>query len=169
ANLYLEKLASTDAMTSLSNRRYGLQQLSLLWDESAKAETPIVCIMADTDYFKEINDNYGHEAGDLVLCQVATTLQDAIRSDDILCRLGGDEFLIICPNTDQKGGLYVAEILRKKISELQILVGDGSWKGSISLGVAARTPEQKNYEELLRLADKAVYRAKKDGRNCVRS
>ncbi|MCK5687612.1 bacteriohemerythrin [Myxococcota bacterium] len=168
ANHHLEVIASTDVLTGLPNRRYGMQRLSVLWQESQEANTPLVCIMVDADYFKEINDHHGHEAGDTVLRELARTLQHELRTDDIVFRLGGDEFLIICPNTSQEGGLYLAGNLRKKVSELRIRVGEGSWKGSISLGVAARTSELNNHEELLRLADKAVYTAKEDGRNCVR-
>ncbi len=169
ANRHLEELALTDVLTGLPNRRHAMRRLASLWDESLQAKTPLVCMMIDADHFKEVNDTYGHDAGDLVLCELAKTLQHAVRNDDIACRLGGDEFFVICPSTDISGGLHLAEIIRKTVSELRVPTGDSAWHGSISIGVAVRTPVMTSYEELIKAADESIYVAKEDGKNCVRT
>lgn len=169
ANLHLEELALTDVLTNLPNRRHAMRQLTDMWSESIASATPLVCMMIDADYFKEVNDTYGHDAGDRVLRELAQTLQDAVHTDDVVCRLGGDEFFIICPDTDQDGGMHIAELTRKAVSELRVPTGDGCWNGSISVGLAARGPDMESHEDLIKAADKSVYAAKKDGKNCVRS
>ncbi len=169
ANTHLEELALTDALTGLSNRRFALQKLIDMWDESIKAETPLACMMIDADHFKEVNDTYGHDAGDLVLCELARTLQEAVRNDDIVCRLGGDEFFIICPDTDMDDGMILAELTRKAVTALRVPTGDSAWHGSVSIGLAVRAPDMKNHEGLIKRADMSVYEAKRDGKNCVRT
>ena len=169
ANLRLEELALTDSLTGLPNRRHAMRRLADLWEESLQDLTPLVCIMIDADNFKEVNDNCGHDAGDIVLRELARTLQGCLHNDDVVCRLGGDEFLFICPDTDQDGGMHVAERTRKQVSELRIPAGDGVWHGSISVGVATRASGMKSHEELIRLADDGLYAAKRDGNNCVRT
>jgi len=169
ANLHLEELALTDVLTGIPNRRHAIRCLANRWEESTRTNAPLVCTMVDADHFKEINDTHGHDAGDEVLKKLSKTLQRAFRGYDIVCRLGGDEFLIICPNTDLEGGLRIAERTQKIVSELSVPTGHGAWRGSISVGVAARTPEMTHYEELMKAADNAVYAAKQDGRNCVRA
>ena len=169
ANLQLKELSLTDVLTKLPNRRYALQYLSHFWEESLQSYSPLVCLMVDADHFKEVNDTYGHDAGDLVLIELAKALKHSLRNDDVVCRLGGDEFFIICPNTDKKGGMHIAELTRKAISELRVPTGGEPWHGSISIGVASRTSDMKGYEALIKEADKGVYAAKNDGKNCVRS
>lgn len=168
ANRRLEELSLTDSLTGLPNRRHAMRRFADLWEESLRARTPLVCIMIDADQFKAVNDNFGHEAGDRVLRELARTLQHSLRNDDVVCRLGGDEFLIICPDTDQEGGLYVAKQTLKTVSALRIPTGDSFWHGSISAGVAARNQTMKSPDELMKRADEALYQAKLDGKNCVR-
>lgn len=169
ANLHLEELSLTDVLTSLPNRRYAMRSLAALWHESIEADLPLACIMIDADHFKAVNDNYGHDAGDAVLTELAKTLQHAFRTDDIVCRLGGDEFFVICPNTDQAGGMHIAELVRQAVSALRVPTDDKSWHGSISVGVGVRTPEMTNYDALIKAADKGVYAAKEAGKNCVKA
>ena len=169
ANLHLEELALTDVLTGLPNRRHAMRRLANLWSESIESDAPLACMMIDADHFKEVNDTYGHDAGDLVLCELAKTLREAVRHDDKVCRLGGDEFLIICPDTDQDDGMILAELIRKTVSELRVPTGDSAWQGSISVGLAARTPDMKDHESLIKMADSSVYEAKRDGKNCVRT
>ena len=168
ANLQLEELALTDTLTGLPNRRYAMRSLLYLWNETSANNADLTCMMIDADHFKIVNDTYGHDAGDLVLKTLAKTLQETVRTDDIVCRLGGDEFFIICPNTNNNGGMYVAELLCKTVSELRVATGDGVWHGSISVGVATRSSELKTHDELIKVADNGVYAAKRDGKNCVR-
>jgi hemerythrin len=169
ANRHLEELSLTDVLTGLPNRRHAMQCLAMVWEEARQKKAPLVCMMIDADHFKEVNDNYGHGAGDAVLAELGRTLRHSVRTDDIVCRLGGDEFFIICPGTDNDGGMHIAELTCKAVSELRVPTGDGVWHGSISIGVAALTPEVKTYEELIKAADKGVYAAKQAGKNCVRT
>ena len=169
ANFQLEKIAMTDALTELPNRRYAMGVLRQLWNAADSEVASLVCMMIDADGFKQINDNYGHESGDIVLQALARELNHRVRNDDIVCRLGGDEFLIICTDTPLEGAIYLAKLLRKAVAELKVRAGMGVWKGSISIGVAVRNDAMESPDALLKAADDGVYMAKRDGRNCVRS
>ena len=170
ANDRLRTMANTDVLTGLPNRRHVLNDFDDLWKESARSHKPISCIMIDADHFKEMNDSYGHDAGDQVLRALAKTLQHAVRTDDVVSRLGGDEFFVLCPNTDKEGGLILAEHLRKTVAELRVATeGGGCWHGSISVGLAVQSPQMDGYEDLLKAADASVYAAKRAGKNCVRT
>jgi diguanylate cyclase (GGDEF)-like protein len=166
-NHKLEELSLTDVLTGLPNRRYAMQQLSLQWEESVKNNTSLSCMIVDADHFKEINDTSGHDAGDKVLRKLSRTLKYSIRTDDMVCRLGGDEFFIICPNTPLDGALRVAEQMLKTVSTLRVPVEKGEWVGSISVGVAVRQSNMSSPEDLIKAADQGVYAAKRNGRNCV--
>lgn len=131
--------------------------------------TDLVCIMIDADHFKQVNDNYGHDAGDEVLRQLARTLLHAFRNDDLVCCLGGDEFFMICPHADLAGGITIAEITRQKVSEMRVETGGDPWAGSISVGVAMREASMNTFAELVKNADESVYAAKAAGKNCVRA
>lgn len=167
ANQRLDVLANTDILTGLPNRRYALRSFAAEWDAAARDGTPLACMMIDADGFKTINDTYGHDAGDAVLRTLSRQLQDAVRTDDIVSRLGGDEFLIICARTPLDGALQLAESIRRKVAALRVPAGAGEWRGSISVGVAARTAPMNNLEDLMKAADLGVYAAKRNGRNCV--
>ncbi len=169
ANADLEVLALTDVLTELPNRRHALLQLHHLWKETRQSRGHLACMIIDADGFKTINDTYGHDAGDIVLKRLARELQHSVRSDDIVCRMGGDEFLIICPNTPLEGALYIAEQTKENIAGLRIPAAEGVWPGSISVGVVANGNDMSSIDDLLKAADDAVYMAKNDGRNCVRT
>jgi hemerythrin len=167
ANQRLDDLANTDTLTALPNRRYAMRRLATAWEASVRENTPLACMMIDADGFKQINDGHGHDAGDAVLGALSKQLQHAVRNDDLVCRLGGDEFLIICANTPLDGALKLAEIVRREVEALRVPAGAGEWRGSISVGVAARTATMKALEDLIKAADQGVYAAKRNGRNRV--
>ncbi|NOJ22491.1 GGDEF domain-containing protein [Vibrio coralliilyticus] len=167
ANKQLEELSLTDPLTQLPNRRCAIRKLKAYRHESTLNQEPLVCIMIDADNFKQVNDSAGHDAGDRLLVELAQTLNDSFRSDDLVCRLGGDEFFVICPNTDVEGGAHVAEQTRQIVAQMRVPAGDDIWCGSISVGVAERTYEMRDFNDLIKGADNAVYKAKSQGRNCV--
>lgn len=170
ANEYLEKLAITDPLTGLPNRRHAIDQLSFYWNESKSKKLPLSCIMIDIDYFKAINDNYGHDIGDLILTEFSTNTRENLRTDDVFCRLGGDEFIVICPNTDRFGVLKVANYILERTLKLKVPVDSHMfWNGSLSIGVASNSADMKTYENLIKQADIALYSAKSAGKNCVSS
>ena len=167
ANQRLDDLANTDTLTGLPNRRYAMRSLATEWEISERLGTPISCMMIDADGFKAINDIHGHDAGDMVLRALSKQLQHAVRTDDIVCRVGGDEFLIICARTPLDGAMQLAETVREEVAGLRVPAGNGEWVGSISVGVAARSGEMAGFEALIKAADLGVYVAKRNGRNCV--
>ncbi|MCP4340747.1 MAG: GGDEF domain-containing protein [Desulfobulbaceae bacterium] len=169
ANKALEVISITDHLTQLPNRRFAMSQLEFLFKESIRLKLPLSCLMIDADNFKTINDTYGHDAGDIVIQRLAKELQHSVRTDDIVCRLGGDEFFVICPNTNLAGALQLGEHIRSKVAAFKITVGEGVWYGSVSIGAACADHKMKDIGTLIKAADESVYLAKKDGRNCVRS
>lgn len=169
ANKKLENISTTDSLTKLKNRRFAIRQLHLHFKEAVKENKSLSCLMIDADNFKEINDTHGHDAGDAVLKRLAREMSDAVRTDDIVCRMGGDEFTIICPNTDLEGAMYLGEQIRHRIGSLKVQTGKDFWAGSLSIGVATLEKETENIASLLKIADESVYKAKHSGRNCVRS
>jgi diguanylate cyclase (GGDEF)-like protein len=125
-------------------------------------------IMFDLDHFKEINDRYGHLGGDAVLTAVGARMRGGLRSSDLKCRYGGEEFLILLPDTPLAGAKHVAETLRRDIADMQI-----SWKDQViqvtaSFGVTASLPSEVDVQTFISRADAALYKAKDQGRNCVR-
>jgi hemerythrin len=167
ANRQLEEMALTDVLTGLPNRRHAMRRLELEWEESLKKDTALSCMMIDADGFKQINDNFGHDAGDEVLRQLSRSLGYTVRNDDTVCRLGGDEFFVICPRTHLEGAAQLAEKIRAAVAALRVPAGSGEWCGSISIGVAERKAGMGNFEALIKVADENVYVAKKNGRNRV--
>jgi len=169
ANAHLEKLSVTDVLTGLPNRRFAMEKLTQLWEESKQSLQPLACMMLDADHFKTVNDTYGHDAGDKVLCELSRELRHAVRTDDIVCRLGGDEFIIICPDTDLCGIRHIATQVHAKVAAMTVSFERGHWQGSISVGVSSKTESMQHFNEQIKLADEAVYLAKQAGKNCVRS
>lgn len=176
ANSHLKKLSITDMLTGLPNRRFAMEKLSQLWRGMQSNPQPLACMMIDADHFKNVNDTYGHDAGDLVLRQLAKVLEHAVRTDDIVCRLGGDEFIILCPETDMLGLNHIANKVLTKVNATSVSFGaskenlntDGCWKGSVSIGLAISSANMLRPNELLKQADQALYVAKNAGKNCIR-
>ncbi len=165
SNRRLEHLALTDLLTGLPNRRAGLNALSQAWLGANRSGQPLSVIVIDIDRFKTINDNYGHAAGDIVLKEVATAIQTMARKDDSVCRLGGEEFLVICRNTNLKSAFHAAERLRKIAKSLKIKVAEVDIQTTISVGVACKESGISDADAMVNAADKALYAAKNLGRD----
>ncbi|MFO7568604.1 MAG: diguanylate cyclase [Smithellaceae bacterium] len=161
----LMDMAATDSLTGLLNRREGFRRIASEFSRAERAGDPICAIMLDIDHFKNINDTHGHLHGDEVLKRVASILEDSVRSSDILCRFGGEEFLIVTPDTDLDQAKLLAERIRLAMEIHVIRTQDGQVMNvTVSLGVA-RLREAETYDELILRADLALYRAKESGRN----
>lgn len=166
----LKRLATTDSLTGLWNRRVGMEKFQELLLLGSRTQTPFGIILFDVDRFKAINDTYGHDAGDEVLRRVAETARKTLRTTDLIARYGGEEFLALLPATDLKGTQKLAERLRRALMGERILLADGrKLKVTASFGVTAFDPDggELSMESLLKSADEALYRAKKGGRNRV--
>jgi diguanylate cyclase (GGDEF)-like protein len=169
ANRRLRQAALTDPLTALPNRRYAMERLDQEWSASLRNRRTFSVMMVDIDRFKAVNDAHGHEAGDQVLRQVAITLRKAARSEDVICRLGGEEFLVISPDTQLAPVMRLAERLRQAICAVPMMVGALHYPLSVSIGVAERLPSMVHFDELLKAADVVLYRAKRAGGNCVQA
>lgn len=163
----VERMAMTDSLTGLPNRRYAMRRLASGWAAAVRHARGLGCLLIDADGFKQVNDEYGHEAGDRVLVELAHALRQAARESDEVCRLGGDEFLVVCPETSLEGTLALGERLRAAVAATRVEVVGGAWDGSVSVGAAALGESTSSFEELLRAADAGVYQAKRLGRNRV--
>jgi len=162
-------MSITDALTGLFNRRYFEELIASELKLARRQGYVNSLIILDIDFFKKINDNYGHPCGDEVLRQVADALKNRLRDTDVLCRLGGEEFIIFCKRAGKSDVKRVAEDLRKDIEEMKIVHGSHDIKVTISAGMATDIPGENGDEmELLyKKADTAVYYSKENGRNCT--
>ena len=167
ANRRLQQAALTDALTGLPNRRYGMERLEQEWAASQRTHRPLTCMMVDLDLFKQVNDNYGHDIGDMLLRQVANVLRKEIRAEDVICRMGGEEFLVISTDTGLVPAVHLAERLRIAAANTPLRVGTSTFHVTISVGVAQREAYMQRVDELLKVADNALYAAKAAGRNQV--
>lgn len=165
SNERLQRLAVTDELTGLPNRRHAMERIRQEWAASERRHTPLSCMLIDLDGFKQINDCCGHARGDEVLKAVARTIREAVRTEDVVCRVGGDEFLVICPGIALDEVVRCGERLLSMVEELGIQA-DGRPFG-LSIGAAERGREVTDMDELINLADKSMYRAKQGGKNRV--
>jgi two-component system, cell cycle response regulator len=163
------EMAITDGLTGLYNRRYMESHLGALVEQAAARGKPLTALMLDIDYFKSVNDSYGHDAGDDVLREFATRIKKSIRGIDLACRLGGEEFVIVMPETDMAVATIVAERLRRRIASETFAIAQGTKhiEVTISIGLATLGTVDDNAATMLKRADQALYRAKRDGRNRV--
>lgn len=159
------ELANTDVLTFLPNRRKILSSLQEEVIRSNRYHTPLAISILDIDHFKKVNDTYGHVAGDQVLRSVAARLRAHIRHPDTIGRYGGEEFLIVLPNSELQAAAEQASRLCQQIRDLQIDLNDQVVSVTISVGVAQLQIESETWEQLLHRADEALYRAKELGRN----
>src|SRR5207244_9185215 len=157
------------ARTALHNRRYMESHLATLAEQASSRGKPLALMILDIDFFKAINDNYGHDAGDDVLREFAVRLKKSIRGIDLACRYGGEEFVVVMPYTDMAVATMVAERLRRRIAAepFAICKGQSSVQVTISIGLAALGQPADTATNVLKRADQALYRAKRDSRNRV--
>lgn len=170
ARLYekVQELSIRDGLTDLFNHSFVIESLKKEFRIAQRYERHLTLIMADIDYFKRVNDTYGHQIGDVVLREVAQLLKNNIRDIDLAGRYGGEEFLVILPGTGQEGAMVLAERMRKKIENLRIPLTPEGFRVTISMGcVAFPHPNADSPATLLKMADTALYAAKDGGRNQV--
>jgi diguanylate cyclase (GGDEF)-like protein len=164
-NLAIAQLqAATDSLTGLSNRRAVQDTLKRMVAQSARAAGPLAALLLDLDHFKKINDTFGHDCGDEVLAAVGVALRDAVRDSDFVGRYGGEEFLLLLPDTEKQGALEVAEAIRKAVATIHTPNLD---QITASIGVAVLPDDAGDATTLVRSADRALYSAKKNGRDRV--
>lgn len=164
----LSQLATTDSLTGLSNRRYFLESCAEEMLRARRYRQPLAFFELDLDFFKRINDAYGHAAGDAVLKALARVGQACLRDVDHFGRLGGEEFGMLLPNTDAVGALHLAERIVAAVAACEVPVGGLILRFTTSIGVTALGADDLGFEEVYARADKALYEAKAAGRNCAR-
>lgn len=166
-NRRLQEAALSDALTGFPNRRYAMERFQQEWSAATRSKRPLSCMVIDLDKFKAINDTYGHDVGDTALKQIAAALKSALRAQDVICRVGGDEFLVICPDTPLPAAVAAAERIRKAVDTVPVVADMLRLRGSVSIGVATREETMPDIDALIKRADQGAYVSKQQGRNCV--
>ena len=166
ADAALARLASVDPLTGLANRRAFLEQANSTFHLSDRTGLPLSLLMIDLDLFKRINDRYGHQAGDMALQTFARAAMACQREQDLLGRLGGEEFALLLPGTDLNGALQAAERVRQAVQEAPLAFQGETYRLTVSIGVAA-VEAGESLEAAIARADAGMYEAKSAGRNCV--
>ena len=167
ANYRLQRLAALDGLTGLNNRRHFFDIAYIEFSRARRYGHPLSAMLLDIDHFKDFNDNFGHAIGDQVLQEVANCCRQSLRQTDILGRYGGEEFVILLPETDRHIALTVAERLRKTIARTTISTEKGDLGVTVSIGTAENNEYTPDLETLIARADQAMYIAKHKGRNQV--
>ena len=163
----LEELAHIDGMTGLINRRHLFALAEEEWARDARYSRPLSALMIDIDHFKNINDTYGHAVGDHAICHVATICKDSKRSTDTVARFGGEEFVLLLPETSISGATILAERIRSRVEANPFRVVNGSTRLTVSIGVSTRTTAMLAFEDMFSDSDQMLYQAKRNGRNQV--
>jgi diguanylate cyclase (GGDEF)-like protein len=164
----LIRLAATDTLTKIYNRRHFFELASKEYSRTKRAKKYLAIIMVDIDHFKKINDSYGHLVGDQVLFRFAQLLKNDLRAYDVVGRYGGEEFVILLPDTIIKHAILIAERLRVKTEKTKMIVNDHTISITASFGVSSYNQKKElPLEKILHRADQALYRSKQKGRNCV--
>ncbi len=166
-NRHLDQIATTDELTGLANRRSAMAAIQRRWEEINRDPGSMAMVLADIDHFKQINDTWGHDAGDAVLAQVAAALDEASRSTEDVFRLGGEEFLLFCRSATAAEATIAAERMRLAVESLQVTHRGRTITCTMSFGVAERRGWMKTSDEVLKAADEALYASKHAGRNRV--
>jgi len=159
--------ANTDYLTNLYNRRYFIEQAERELTRSQRHALSLTVLSIDIDHFKHINDNYGHTFGDKILIDVSQVLLRGTRQEDIVARIGGEEFAIMLPNTTQSKGTLLAERIRKRLQDHDFSATTDDLKVTVSIGITVLSDTDSCFDELLLRVDKALYKAKNKGRNQV--
>lgn len=166
SNQKLQEAGMTDMLTGCPNRRYAMDRIHQEWAMAVRTERPLACMVVDLDNLKQINDGYGHEAGDRALKLVASAFKGEMRAQEVLARSGGDEFIVICPDTSLDAAMACAERMRSAAVAQPIVGGVAPVHTTVSIGVAVRDASTPDPETLLRMADQSAYLAKRN-RNSV--
>jgi diguanylate cyclase (GGDEF)-like protein len=161
----LVDMAVTDILTGLPNRRSGLMRIEKELSRQQRTGLPACCLLLDLDYFKKINDGFGHQTGDEVLVNFARIIEDSLRKHDIICRYGGEEFLILLPDSSLKAAIATAEKICAKTAESRLEFDGRPLQFTTSIGIAQMLPNE-TAKEMIARADQALYMAKHKGRNC---
>lgn len=160
-------LVARDGLTEIFNKRKFDEEIEKEFSRARRYGRPLSLIMVDVDHFKEVNDSHGHLAGDFILKQIAGRLSSCLRAEQIIARVGGEEFAILCPETDSSSATILAEKLRTRIAEAPCLFGETAISVTCSFGVAQFEAETQSAPQLLEAADRALYASKASGRNKV--
>lgn len=165
----LREKANTDYLTNLNARRYFMDLANQELSRLARYDSPLSFMVLDIDFFKKINDSYGHQSGDIVIMKFAEVCQSILRSVDIMGRIGGEEFAVMLPETSKDKALEVAERLRETVENMRVVLEGNALpiQVTVSIGLVSLTSKDKSLESLLKLADQALYQAKNSGRNRV--
>ncbi len=158
-----------DPLTGCVTRRHAMSVFQTELRRARRSQLPMSLIVFDLDHFKSVNDRYGHLAGDAVLGAVGGRMNSVLRGSDLKCRYGGEEFMILLPDTPTQGAHRVAETLRREIESYSVPWNDETLRVTASFGITGITPGEMDPLAAIARADEALYRAKQDGRNCVRS
>lgn len=162
------ELAITDSLTGLYNRRYMESHLAAMVQDGLQSNKPVSILIFDIDFFKSVNDTHGHAAGDTVLKEFAQRISQNVRGVDLACRMGGEEFVVVMPDTDLSYAMMVAERLRQRVGEHPFKIeGGAELNVTVSIGIGVVEEAGDTGEKVLERADAALYRAKRDGRNRV--
>ena len=163
----LHETSVRDGLTGLANRAHAMAVIDAEFSRSRRSKLPLSLIMFDLDHFKQINDSFGHLCGDAVLVAVGERMNTVLRGSDLKCRYGGEEFLVLLPDTPLVGAQRVAELLRGKIEERPVCWNENAVRVTASFGLTFVTPGELDVAAIIGRADAALYRAKESGRNCV--
>ena len=161
----LETMATTDGLTGLFNKRAMLESASQKIAAAARFDRKLAVLMTDIDHFKKVNDTYGHDVGDVVIRGLADILKRQKRATDLVARFGGEEFVALCEQTDEKGAMLLAERIREELAKTSFRTAQGTLSVTCSIGVAIFPEGGKDWESLFKAADEALYVSKRSGRN----
>jgi diguanylate cyclase (GGDEF)-like protein len=167
ANAELAWMASTDSLTGASNRRHFLDEIALELGRAKRNGLPVSLLALDIDHFKEVNDQYGHQAGDAMLKAFVEVIRETLRPHDMLGRVGGEEFMVLLPDTSHEAAAVLAERIRSRVESMVMPFDGTTLSVTVSIGVAEFGVDGDNHDAVFKAADTRMYQAKHEGRNRV--